>query len=61
MKSRQFPSYEEAKKYLEERGTLQYFGRAGINYEYCVYTLTLHNGIKYHLSVYDDGKVEIRE
>ena len=60
-KSRKFPTIEKAITYLEERGKLEYFGRAGQNYEYCVYKFTHKYGMVYHLSVYDDGTVVIRD
>lgn len=56
---RQFDNREEAMAYLKERGDLQYFGRDGHRYEYCVYTLTLPSGKKYGVDVYDDGRVEV--
>lgn len=56
---RQFPTRESAMSYLEERGTLQYFGREGYNFEYCVYTFTLDSGKKYGLFVHDSGLVEV--
>jgi hypothetical protein len=61
MRSRQFPSFKEAIAYLEERGRLEYFGRAGLNYEYCVYNFHHNDGYMYRVNVYDNGKVEIRE
>jgi hypothetical protein len=55
MKSKQFPSYEEAESYMKERGELKYWGTEGNAY---VYTLTI--GIKvYHLLLEDDGLVEV--
>lgn len=60
MKSRKFPTFDEAIQYLEAAGELKYFGRAGLSCEYCVYTLTV-NGRKYYVDVYDDGKVVVKE
>jgi hypothetical protein len=55
MKSKQFPSYEEAVTYMNERGEVKFWGTEGKAY---VYTLTI--GIKvYHLLVHDDGLVEV--
>jgi len=58
MKSRKFPTYDEAKAYLESVGKLQFFGRVGNNAEIYVYTLTI-GAKEYHLNVYADGKVEL--
>lgn len=64
MKSRKFATFAEAIQYLEERGTLKYFGREGHDFEYCVYNFVCR-GITYHLSVYIEGEktglVRIRE
>lgn len=60
MKSRQFPSFDEAIAYLESKGELKYWGRVGIRAEICYYTLTIGR-VKYMLYVHEDGKVEIRE
>ena len=60
MKSRQFPSFDDAVKYCEERGSLKYFGREGSNFEYCVYTLTIGNRV-YHLFIYDNGKLVVTD
>jgi hypothetical protein len=59
--NRQFHSFDEAIAYLEERGRLQYFGRAGEKFEYCVYKINLHDGREYRINVYLDGKVEVIE
>lgn len=54
MKS-QFTSHDEAKKYLEDKGELKYWGREVSEY---VYTLTV--GVKvYHLLVHPNGKVRV--
>lgn len=60
MKSRQFPSFEDAVRYCEERGSLKYFGREGSNFEYCVYTLTIGNRV-YHLFIYANGKLVVTD
>ena len=58
MKSRKFPSFNEAVSYCEERGSLKYFGRQGDKFEYCVYTLTI--GVKiFHINIYDDGRLDV--
>jgi hypothetical protein len=58
MKSKQFPSMEEAKAYMMERGKLTYFGTEGWNPEKYGYTLTI--GVRvYHLFMYKDGLVEV--
>lgn len=58
MKSRQFPSFNDAIAYLESKGELRFHGRAGSYAEYCIYTLTI--GIRvYELKIYMDGKVEV--
>lgn len=56
---RQFPNREAAMAYLEERGTLKYFGREGMRYEKCVYALTTHDRRVYTLFLSDDGLVEV--
>lgn len=54
-KRKQFPTYEEAIKYLEERGRLEFHGRDGREYEYCVYTFYHHDGRKFYVDVYNNG------
>lgn len=61
MKSKQFPTFNEAMEYLKERGELEYFGRIGQHAETYVYNLKLPTGMIYHLLVHDDGKVEVLE
>jgi hypothetical protein len=60
MKSRQFPSFQEAIDYCKSKGDLQYFGREGPhdNYIKCVYTLTVGMQI-FHLFIHDSGLVEV--
>lgn len=60
MQTRKFPTFEEAKAYLEERGRLEFFGTIGWNPQYFVYNLYLHDGRTFHINVYEDGLVEIR-
>lgn len=56
---RKFETFEAAKAYLEERGTLEFFGKEGYNYEYCVYRFSLHSGKQYGIYVHDNGLVEV--
>lgn len=53
----QFSSLAEAKSYYEKYGRLEYFGRAGDHYEYCVYNYHVRDGRKMALNFYDDGRV----
>jgi hypothetical protein len=55
MKSKQFPSLEEAEAYMKERGDLKYWGTELKAY---VYTLTIGINV-YHLLVHDDGLLEV--
>jgi hypothetical protein len=58
MKSKQFPSLEEAKSYMMKRGELKFFGTEGRNPEKLCYTLTI--GIKvYHIFMHEDGLLEV--
>lgn len=59
--TRQFPSYEAAKAHLSERGKLEFFGTEGYRPMAYVYVLTVHDGRKYRLFLYDDGKVDVME
>ena len=59
MHTRQLQSFEDAVQYMEERGELSFHGRAGRDYEYCVYTIKLFSGKRYRVNIYDDGKVEV--
>lgn len=59
MKSRKYPTTEEAYTYLNSVGKLEMFGRAGHDYEYMVCKLTLHNGKHYFVDVYNDGWVRL--
>lgn len=61
MKTRKFPTYDEAITYLSERGKLEFFGRVGDRAEIYIYKFTLHSGKIYRLNVYQDGNVEVRE
>jgi hypothetical protein len=58
MKSRKYPSFNEAITYLESKGELKYWGR--IDAETCIYTYQCKEGF-FRLYVHDDGLVEIRE
>lgn len=59
MKSRKYPTFQAAKSDLESKGKLEFFGRVGLNYEACLYRITLHSGSKYAIKIYDDGTVEL--
>jgi hypothetical protein len=54
-----FHSLEEAMAYLEQRGTLKFFGRAGSNYEYCVFTFISKAKRLYHLNIHMDGRIVV--
>ena len=58
MKSRKFPSFDDAIKYCEERGSLKYYGREGQHFEYCIYTLTIGNKV-YHVNIHDNGLLDV--
>jgi hypothetical protein len=60
MKSRKYPSFNEAIADLESKGKLEYFGWEGQTEGYYVYSFTT-KGILYRLRIFKDGKVEIRE
>ncbi|WDI05028.1 hypothetical protein PUW25_26020 (plasmid) [Paenibacillus urinalis] len=57
----QFDSLDEAVKYYEKYGELIYFGRSGLNYEYCVYNYRVRDGRLLRMNIYNDGRVELRE
>ncbi|MDB5054922.1 MAG: hypothetical protein JWM44_2972 [Bacilli bacterium] len=58
MKSRKFPTFDEAKAYLESRGKLEFFGKVGDRDQCYVYTLTV--GVKvYLIFVWNDGLLEV--
>jgi hypothetical protein len=58
MNSKQFPSMEEAKAYMEERGKLIYWGREGTDAKTYVYTLTI--GIRvYHILLHENGNLRV--
>jgi hypothetical protein len=57
-KKRKFASFEEAKAYCAERGELEFFGRAGVNYEYCVYNVIIGMRV-YSVYIHDSGLLEI--
>lgn len=60
MKSRQFPTFEAAIAFLEERGKLEFFGREGHNCDIFIYNFTCE-GRLFHLWIYENGKVEVKE
>jgi hypothetical protein len=56
MKSKQFPSLEEAEAYLNSRGgVLKLWGTEGKAY---IYTLTIGSKV-FHLKVHENGLVEV--
>lgn len=57
----QFSSLEEAKKYYEKYGKLEFFGRGGHMYEYCIYNYRVKDGRKLRINIYNDGRVIERE
>ena len=59
MRSRKYPTKEEAYAYLNAVGKLEFFGRVGLNYEACLYKIHLFDGRVYSIQVYDDGTVEL--
>jgi hypothetical protein len=61
VRSRKFPSLEEAVKHLKDRGRLEFFGRAGSDYEYGVYKFHHTDGRSYYLDIYMDGMVVLKE
>lgn len=54
----QFTSLDEAVAYYEKFGRLEFFGRAGQNYEYCVYNYHVRDGRVLGINIYNDGRVE---
>jgi hypothetical protein len=52
MKSKQFPSLEEAEAYLQSRGKLEYGGREGTDAKTHVYSLTV--GMKVYVLLVDE-------
>jgi hypothetical protein len=58
MKSKQFPTFEEAKEYLNSSGgEVKYHGVIGNN-EYYVYTLTI-GAIVWMIDIYADGRLVV--
>lgn len=60
MQSHQFESLEAAITYLEERGTLKYWGWEGQVEGYYVYTYIDLKGFKWDMNVYKSGKIEYK-
>lgn len=61
MKHRKFPSFADAKAYCESKGKLTYYGREGtFERPFYVYSLEFE-GISYHVWIYEDGLLEVRE
>lgn len=56
----QFNSLAEAKAYYVKYGRLEYFGRGGANYEYCIFNYHVKDGRLLRINIYDSGKVEER-
>lgn len=61
MKPRKYESEDEAFEHMQSLGKLDFFGRAGMDYEYCVCTLTYTDGRIEHINIYRDGNVIFRE
>ncbi len=61
MKSRKYPTVEEAYEHLNTLGKLETFGRSGTKYEYMVCKITLPSGQSYFIDVYRDGNVILSE
>ena len=53
----QFNSLNEAIQYYSQYGRLEYFGRAGDMYEYCIYNYHVRDGRLLNINIYDDGRV----
>jgi len=60
MKLPTFKSREEAKSYLEQFGTFEYFGRDGHRGDLYVYNFHQRDGRIIPLNIYEDGRVERR-
>ena len=60
MKSKQFPSLEEAQAHMKERGDLKYFGREGTDAKTYVYTLTV-GMIVYGILLESDGYLRVTD
>jgi hypothetical protein len=62
---KKFATYDEANKYLEERGELEYFGVIATNQPgnvpFHVIKIHLHDGRSFKLYVYEDGLVEVTD
>jgi hypothetical protein len=60
MKSKQFPSLEEAKSYMKSRGKVTYWGREGTDAKTYVYSLTIGH-IVYHILLESDGYLRVTD
>jgi hypothetical protein len=60
MKSRKYPTLQEAITDLKNKGELDYYGWEGQTEGYYIYNYTTE-GILYRLRIFKNGKVEIRE
>lgn len=58
MKSRKFPTFEEAKAYMEKAGVVKFVGRDGDQYQTYIYTLTTGSKI-YQIKLSQDGHLEV--
>jgi hypothetical protein len=58
MKSKQFPSLEEAKEYMKSRGKVTYWGREGTDAKTYVYSLTI-GVMVYDILLHEDGLLEV--
>lgn len=56
----QFNSLDEAIEFYSKYGRLEFFGRGGDRYEYCIYNYHVRDGRLLRINIYDSGKVEER-
>ncbi|MDB5055057.1 MAG: hypothetical protein JWM44_3107 [Bacilli bacterium] len=61
MKSRKYPSFNEAITYLKSKGDLKYWGWEGQTEGYYVYSYVTHKGVKWHIDIYKNGLIKYRE
>lgn len=57
----QFNSLREAIEFFDKYGKLEFFGREGRDFEYCVYKYHVRDGRVLRLNIYMNGKVELRK
>jgi hypothetical protein len=53
---KKYRSFEEAIRVMSEKGELQFIGREGRRYEYCIYNYR-YKGKLHHLAIKNDGEV----